>query len=131
MRIGRTLAVIAIAVSCQAQNDGLTITWIGQACFVLRSDGGTTVVTDPPAPSVGYALPTLTADAVTVSHNHTDHNNVAAVSGRFTLVDGRPATARQQMTVGGTTFVLIPGFHDNQNGTARGPNTIVRWTQSG
>ena len=29
----------------------------------------------------------------------------------------------------GLKFILIPGFHDNQNGTVRGPNTLIVWTQ--
>lgn len=125
------LMFLALALSAAAQPTDLTITWIGQSCFVLRTSGGPTVVTDPPVASVGYTLPALTADAVTVTHNHTDHNNVAAVSGGATIVDGRPVTARQQMSAAGTTFVMIPGFHDNQNGAVRGPNTIMRWTQAG
>jgi len=35
------------------------------------------------------------------------------------------------MSAAGTPFVLIPGFHDNTNGSVRGPNTIMRWTQAG
>jgi len=68
---------------------------------------------------------------VTITHNHPDHNNSAGVAGKVTLVDGRPVTARQQMTAAGMTFTLIPGFHDNQNGALRGPNTMIRWTQAG
>ncbi|HJZ96012.1 MAG TPA: MBL fold metallo-hydrolase, partial [Candidatus Solibacter sp.] len=130
MRAHLALTFLFAALSASAQTANLTITWIGQSCFVVRTAGGTTVVTDPPAASVGYTLPALSADAVTITHNHSDHNNVAAVTGA-TLVDGRPATARQQMNAAGTTFVLIPGFHDNQNGATRGPNTIIRWTQAG
>jgi uncharacterized protein (TIGR03437 family) len=122
--------LVAGAISAAAQTADLTITWIGQSCFVLKAAGGPTVVTDPPVASVGYTLPPLTADAVTVTHNHTDHNNVAAVTGA-TVIDGRPVTSRQQMSAGGMTFTLIPGFHDNTNGSQRGPNTIVRWTQAG
>ena len=96
MRIHAGLALLAITLPATAQNGGLTISWVGQSCFVLRSIGGPTVVTDPPAPSVGYALPSLTADAVTVTHNHSDHNNVAAVSGNFSLVDGRTATTARR-----------------------------------
>jgi uncharacterized protein (TIGR03437 family) len=126
----RLLAFLALTLSATAQTNDLTINWIGQSCFVLRTAGGPTVITDPPAASVGYILPPLSADAVTVSHNHTDHNNVAAVTGA-TIVDGRPITSRQEKSAAGTTFVMIPGFHDNQNGSVRGPNTIVRWTQAG
>jgi uncharacterized protein (TIGR03437 family) len=118
-------------VTAFAQSANLSITWVGQACFIVQSDGGPTVVTDPPVASVGFTIPPVTANAVTISHNHTDHNFSAGVGGNFTLVDGRPVTARQEMTAAGVPFVLIPGFHDNPNGTARGPNTMIRWTQAG
>jgi uncharacterized protein (TIGR03437 family) len=128
----RFLICLALFVFAASAQDGdLSITWIGQSCFVVRTSGGPTVITDPPAPSVGYALGNLTADAVTITHNHTDHNNAAGIAGQFTLVDGRPVTTRQQMNAAGTTFTLIPGFHDNQNGEQRGPNTIIRWSQAG
>jgi len=81
MRAQIGVIFLVMALSAGAQTNSLTITWIGQSCFVLRTSGGPTVVTDPPAASVGYTLPPLTADAVTVTHNHTDHNNTAAVSG--------------------------------------------------
>src|SRR6266702_8549986 len=110
-----TVSLCMFSITLAAQSPNVSISWIGQSCFVLRSDGGPTVVTDPPAPSVGYTLPALTADAVTITHNHTDHNNSAGVGGKFTLIDGRPVTARQEMTAAGLKFVLIPGFHDNQN----------------
>ncbi len=118
--------------ACPSAEPCVQITFVGQACFVVRSlDTGVTVVTDPPAASVGYTLPETAANAVTVSHNHSDHNNVAGVRGSPAAVDGRPVTARQEVTAAGLPFVLIPGFHDNRNGAERGPNTIARWTQSG
>jgi uncharacterized protein (TIGR03437 family) len=131
MGIQAGVLFLATSLAAAAQTKDLAITWIGQSCFVLSTSGGPTVVTDPPVASVGYSLPALTAEAVTVTHNHTDHNNTAAVTGGATIIDGRPVTARQQMTAGGITFTLIPGFHDNQNGAVRGPNTMVRWTQAG
>lgn len=127
-----TFALFCFALCAGAQAQGVRITWVGQACFYVQAaDNPTTVVTDPPAASIGYPLPSLAADAVTISHNHTDHNNSAGVGGNFTLVDGRPVTSRQEISVASVPFVLIPGFHDNQNGAQRGQNTIVRWTQGG
>ncbi len=79
----RILFACAVLFLFDAAAQDLSITWIGQSCFVLRTAGGPTVITDPPAPSVGYTLGNLTADAVTVTHNHTDHNNVAAIRGRL------------------------------------------------
>ena len=131
MLVRFAICICASAMILAAQPVDLSITWVGQACFVLRTAAGPTVVTDPPAPSIGYTIPTLTADAVTITHNHGDHNNSAGVGGKFTLVDGRPTTARQELTAAGVPFILIPGYHDNTNGTTRGQNTIVRWNQAG
>jgi uncharacterized protein (TIGR03437 family) len=128
-RAAVSLCMFSATLSAQSAN--LSISWVGQSCFVLRGDGGPTVVTDPPATSLGYTLPALNADAVTITHNHSDHNYSAGVGGKFTLVDGRPTTTRQVVEAAGLQFVLIPGYHDNQNGSLRGPNTIVRWDQSG
>src|SRR5215471_168578 len=127
----RLLVPFLLALCAYSQDRDLSITWVGQSCFILKTDGGPTVVTDPPVASVGYAIPSVTADAVTVSHNHTDHNFTGGVGGQFTTIDGRPVTARQEMTAAGMTFIQIPGFHDNTGGSTRGPNTIAVWTQSG
>jgi uncharacterized protein (TIGR03437 family) len=123
--------LLLTSVSAFAQDGNLAITWVGQACFILQSDDGATVIVDPPAASLGYTIPPVAASVVTISHNHTDHNNSAGVSGKFTLIDGRPVTARQETTAAGITFTMIPGFHDNSNGSVRGPNTMMRWTQAG
>ena len=123
------VVLFLLAAVAGAQN--VHITWVGQACFYIRTEGGPTVVVDPPAANVGYTLPTTPADAVTISHNHGDHNNSAGVSGNFTLIDGRPTTERSEMTAAAMPFVLVPGFHDNTNGSARGRNTIIRWDQGG
>ena len=89
-RIASLVLLFAAAASAQS----VKITWVGQACFYIQTEGGPTVVVDPPAANVGYTLPTMPADVVTVSHNHSDHNFSAGVRGTFTLVDGRPATSR-------------------------------------
>lgn len=131
MLVRAALFLCMISSTLPAQSPNLSISWVGQSCFVLRGDGGPTVVTDPPAASQGYTIPSLNADAVTITHNHGDHNNSAGVGGKFTLVDGRPTTERQELTAAGLPFVLIPGFHDNTNGSTRGQNTIIRWNQAG
>lgn len=123
--------VILMCLAPVAGAQNVRITWVGQACFIVQSEGGPTVVVDPPVPGVGYAIPNIPADVVTVSHNHGDHNNTAGVAGNFTLVDGRPITARTQVTAAGIPFLQIPGFHDGQGGAVTGQNTIVQWTQSG
>ena len=126
---GLACFLTALAAVAPAQN--VRITWIGQAGFVVQTEGGATVVVDPPAPAVGYPIPDVTADVVTVSHNHADHNYTQGVKGNFTLVDGRTATSRSQVMAGGMPFVMIPGFHGAQGGAVTGQNTIMQWTQGG
>ena len=64
----------------------MEITWFGHACFRLR-DRDVTVVTDPFDKSLGYSLPRVRADIVTISHDHAHHNHYAAVKGDFKVVD--------------------------------------------
>jgi L-ascorbate metabolism protein UlaG (beta-lactamase superfamily) len=58
----------------------LDIDWYGQSCFRLR-EGNITVVTDPYDKSIGYNLPRLRADIVSVSHDAPGHNCASAVKG--------------------------------------------------
>jgi L-ascorbate metabolism protein UlaG (beta-lactamase superfamily) len=64
----------------------MDITWFGHSCFRLR-DRAASVVTDPFDRSVGYGVPRVPADIVTVSHDHPHHNHSGAVKGEFKLVD--------------------------------------------
>ena len=47
----RTVLLLALVTAAPAQVTDLSITWIGQSSFILKTDGGPTVVTDPPAAS--------------------------------------------------------------------------------
>jgi len=58
------------------------------------------------------------ADIVTVSHDHFDHNNVAAVR-------GNPEVVRGAAKVKGIEFKGIPSYHDEAKGQQRGENTIL------
>src|SRR4051812_21634613 len=102
----RTASLFVLLVTAaSAQN--VRITWVGQACFYIQTEGGPTVVVDPPAASVGYALPETAADVVAVSHSHTDHNNFAAVRGTFTRVDGTATTGRTEVPAAGMQFIQV------------------------
>jgi len=94
------------------------ITWYGHACFRLR-DKGATIVTDPYAPSVGYTLPRVRADIVTVSHNHAGHNYVSGVKDSPKVIDG-PG----EYEIKGVFITGIATFHDRKKGVQRGCNTV-------
>ena len=92
----------------------MEILWYGHSCFRLRTRGAI-VVTDPCGKGVGYNVPKMRADIVTISHNHFDHNNAAAVQGDPKVI--KEAGVRE---VRGITFRGIMSAH----GFMRGPNII-------
>lgn len=95
----------------------MKIEYLGHSAFRLTFSNGKTLITDPYT-HVGYELPKdLTADIVTVSHGHFDHNYTAAIQGNFALADKPQVYAFDGITVRG-----VACKHDNQGGTLRGEN---------
>ena len=99
----------------------MKIKWLGHASFLITSDTGTKIITDPYATGGGikYGEITEAADIVTTSHDHSDHNNVAAIGGKPEIVRRVGTT-----TVRGLEFEGIPSYHDEAGGRQRGNNTI-------
>jgi L-ascorbate metabolism protein UlaG (beta-lactamase superfamily) len=54
------------------------IDWLGHSCFRVR-EGGVTIVTDPYDKSIGYVMPRVRADIITVSHDAPGHAAAAAI----------------------------------------------------
>lgn len=104
----------------------MNIKWLGHACFLLTSEAGEKVITDPYDTSVGYRMPPVAADVVTVSHNHFDHNYIKAVSGSYKLVD-----SPGEYEVKGLKIKGVPSWHDDAGGAKRGPNVIFNITIDG
>jgi len=65
----------------------MEIVWYGHSCFRLKTRGAI-VVTDPCGKDVGYNIPRIRADIVTVSLNHPDYNNCALVQGAPKVING-------------------------------------------
>ena len=97
----------------------MKIKWLGQASFLITSEAGIRIITDPYTPSERLTYDEIkeSADVVTVSHEHGDHNNVAAVRGNPEIIRG---TAK----VKGIEFKSMPTYHDDAEGKSRGNNTI-------
>ena len=68
----------------------MKVKWLGHSSFMITSDTGTRIITDPYAPNerLTYGEIKESADIVTVSHEHGDHNNVATVGGNPEVVKG-------------------------------------------
>jgi L-ascorbate metabolism protein UlaG (beta-lactamase superfamily) len=106
----------------------MTISWLGHSCFKIQ-DKEVTIITDPYDPSIGFKLPRLTADIVTVSHDHHDHNNIAAVHGPA----GEPfvISGPGEFESKGVFVYGIPFWHDKSEGKEMGPNTVYRIEMEG
>jgi len=98
----------------------MKIKWLGHASFLITSDNGVRIITDPYEPNdkLRYGTINESADIATVSHDHFDHGNVAAVKGNPEVVKG-DAEAK------GIKFKGIAAFHDASGGKERGQNTII------
>jgi uncharacterized protein (TIGR03437 family) len=123
------LFLFCLAGAASAQNSSnVRVTWIGQSGFLIQTENGPAVISDPAPASFGFLFPTTPADAVTVSHTHTDHTGTTLVQGTPALVDGRNVTERREQTAAGMLFTIIPGFHDAMGATR---NSLITWTQGG
>ena len=92
----------------------------GHSRFLIRLEDGTRIVTDPFDGSTGYPVGNLTADVVTVSHHHSDHDAVETLAGNPRVLEG-PGTYTLSS---GVQVIGISSWHDDQHGARRGPNTI-------
>jgi hypothetical protein len=57
------------------------VEWYGQAAFLLTTEAGLRIITDPYDPVIGYEAIGEEADIATVSHEHRDHKDVAGLKG--------------------------------------------------
>ena len=99
----------------------MKVKWLGHATFLITSDSGIKLITDPyeTGNQLSYGEINESADIVTVSHDHFDHNNVAAVRGNPEVVKG--AATRE---VRGISISGVATHHDEVGGKKRGSNTI-------
>jgi len=97
----------------------MKVKWLGHATFLITSDTGTKIITDPYTTNemIKYGEIKESADIVTVSHDHHDHNNIAAVG-------GNPEVVRGTTKAKGINFKGISVYHDASQGSQRGSNTI-------
>ena len=98
----------------------MNIKWYGHSCFLLTSETGVSILTDPPAPSTGYNVHDVECDAVTVSHAHFDHNHIASAKGDPVVINGLG-----EYDVKGVKVTGFPALHDKEGGKLCG--TVVMY----
>lgn len=101
----------------------MDITYLGHSCFKLKGKQGV-VVTDPYAKDVGFSMPSVSADIVTVSHQHFDHNAIQQVAGTVRRPKPFIVSAPGEYEVGGISVFGQRTFHDNEQGKEKGENIV-------
>lgn len=96
----------------------MEITYLGHSSFRLKGKTAT-VITDPYDKSVGFNFPKVSADMVTISHEHSDHNQGSLVDGVKKVING-PG----EYEISGVSIIGMSTFHDDKKGEERGENTI-------
>lgn len=101
----------------------MEISYLGHSSFKIKTKTGT-LVTDPYGSMTGLKMPSVSADVITVSHAHEDHNNVKAVSGTSRRKEPFVIDSPGEYEVEGVSVFGFSTFHDAQGGKERGDNTI-------
>jgi L-ascorbate metabolism protein UlaG (beta-lactamase superfamily) len=101
----------------------MIINYYGHACFKLKGSEGT-VVTDPYQDYIGFELPSLSADIVTVSHDNPAHNNYQAISGTARRKNPFIIEKAGEYQVQGVSVFGVKTFQDEHQGSVRGENYV-------
>lgn len=101
----------------------MDISYLGHASFKLRGRQSI-LITDPYDSSVGFNLPRVSADVVTVSHDHPDHNNYQNISGTARRKEPFIVKSPGEYEISGISVFGVQSFHDDSDGKERGRNTI-------
>jgi len=100
----------------------IEVEYLGHSCFRIKAPEGR-FVTDPFFEDIGYEMPKVRADYVTISHGHYDHCNAMAVDAEEVFADAYEFL--DGAVVGKTCY------HDDKQGTLRGGNIMFRFTLDG
>lgn len=105
----------------------MKIKYLGHSSFLLTESTGVTVLTDPFDPSVvGYDFAPPDVDIITVSHDHSDHNYVKAVN-KYSELFSEPGKYEHK----GIHIIGEHSFHDDEEGSKRGKNTVFKFRMDG
>jgi L-ascorbate metabolism protein UlaG (beta-lactamase superfamily) len=114
----RLFDLLSMETSCDNILRPMDITWLGQACFKVKGKQAS-IVLDPYTDQIGFRLPKVEADIVTVSHDHYDHNAASEVGG-----DPFVITGPGEYEIKGVNVAGVSSFHDNNKGAERGKNIL-------
>ena len=93
---------------------------IGHAEFLIETESGVRIATDPYDAGCGYPLRPVTADIALVSHHHHDHDAVENLKGEPRIID----QAGKYTPETGVRITAVRGFHDDAGGSKRGETLL-------
>jgi L-ascorbate metabolism protein UlaG (beta-lactamase superfamily) len=104
----------------------MKIRYLGHSSFLIKGKNAS-LVTDPYSSSMlGFKFPNVTADIVTVSHNHEDHNQVDLVKEKHIVFDFPGEYESKGIRVYGYLT-----SHDEEDGAKRGENIMFKFIVDG
>lgn len=103
----------------------MQIQYLGHASFLITTDAGTRIVTDPIDPAsypgkITYRPFNEPADIVTISHEHADHSSVGIISGSPIIIKGNGKFGANE-----ADFMGVLTYHDESQGSERGKNIVL------
>ncbi len=101
----------------------MEISYLGHASFKLKGKQGI-VVTDPFEKMTGYSFPSVTADVITMSHQHPDHNAASQVKPTANREKPFLISTAGEFEVSGISVFGYPTYHDDKKGEERGKNIV-------
>lgn len=93
--------------------DSIKIKYVGNSCFYITLSDGTRIITDPYGKN--YAsffapFPSLEADVITISHNHSDHiGGISEVEGNPKIINSDDLN--KPIKIGSTEITAYPSEH--------------------
>ncbi len=96
----------------------MILRYYGHSLFTLTLNNATVILTDPYGSFCRYPARELSADIVTISHHHYDHDSMDIVRGKPIVID----EAGYFLPADDVIITGVPTFHDNHEGTRRGRN---------
>ena len=109
----------------------MKVKWYGHAAFLITSDQGMKIITDPYEPgafggAIAYGPIPDQADIVLISHDHADHNHVQGLKGKPQVIKGVGSHKVKNLE-----FKGFAAYHDGRKGSERGQNTIFCFSLDG
>jgi L-ascorbate metabolism protein UlaG (beta-lactamase superfamily) len=109
----------------------MKIRWCGHACFLITTDGGVKILTDPYEPggyggALAYGKIPDEVDLVLISHDHADHNFTQHLKGKPKVVKGAGNHKVKGIEIKGTAT-----YHDTSHGKERGTNVVFCFETDG